>query len=257
MLKIDADALFRAVTSTGYKLLAYNLDVRTGEIVSRTLAPNEVVAAPEAPSVKPLPKMGGELTPKKDASPFGPPPVSNKPKLFDDDGTKKPAFAGDFWKRDDTKKPGIFGEFKRESGSKKLAEIFAGPPKAAKVDPFAKSSETPAAPAENAGAPMAAIPNTSNDPYYPRIPAVSDETQLSWMRQFAQDAGDPQIRDELLAALHTAKPDAAFERALRHHQRTSQQWDRYLRKQALASAEAWLGSLGVNWELIENKGEKS
>jgi hypothetical protein len=251
VLKIDADALFRAVTSTGYKLLAYNLEVRTGEIVSRTLAPNEVVAAPEAPSVKPLPKMGGELAPKKDVSPFGPPPVSSKPKLFADDGEKKPAFAGDFWKRDDTKKPGIFGDFKRESGSKKLAEIFSGPPKAAKVDPFSKSPETPIVPAD---APVAAIPNTANDPYYPRIPAVSDETQLGWMRQFAKDAGDPQIRDELLAALHTAKPAAAFDRALRHHQRTSQQWDRYLRKQALASAEAWLATLGVTWELIESKG---
>ena len=60
MLKIDADTLFRAVTATGYKLLAFNLDLRTGEIVSRTLAPNEVAPPPDAPSVKPLPKMGGD-----------------------------------------------------------------------------------------------------------------------------------------------------------------------------------------------------
>src|SRR5947207_15790514 len=142
-IRIDADALFRAVTATGYKLLAYNLDLRTGEIVSRTLSPEEVKAGPEAPSVKPLPKLGGDLAPKKDSSPFGPPPISSsKPKLFaDDDAPRKAAFDSGFWKREDKKKPGIFGDFKRESGSKKLAELFQGAPKGggAKKDPFAKS----------------------------------------------------------------------------------------------------------------------
>src|SRR6185295_7502449 len=141
-IRIDADALFRAVTATGYKLLAYNLDLRTGEIVSRTLSPDEVKGGAEMPSVKPLPKMGGDLAPKKDSSPFGPPPVdSTKPKLFNDDGPKKAAFGGEFWKRDDAKKAQPFGEFKRESGSKKLAEIFSSEPKSAKKDPFAKAGD--------------------------------------------------------------------------------------------------------------------
>ncbi|MEI6236278.1 MAG: UPF0158 family protein [Planctomycetota bacterium] len=243
MLTINADALFRAITATGYKLLAFNLDLRTGEIVSRTLAPSEVSAPPDAPSIKPLPKMGGDLSHKKDKPLFtSSQPAAPKPKLFDDDD-KKPAFDGDFWKRDEKKKPGLFGDFKREHGSKKLAEMFGDAPKAAKVDPFTKSTEP--APAD-----YAPIPSTSNDPYYPRIPAVSEETQLDWMRQFAKDSGDPLIREELVAALHSPKPSAAFERALRNHLRTSQQWERYLRKQALASAEAWLASLGVTWELI-------
>ncbi|HLX60137.1 MAG TPA: hypothetical protein VKX17_02530, partial [Planctomycetota bacterium] len=141
-IRIDADALYRAITATGYKLLAYNLDLRTGEIVSRTLAPDEVHAPPEAPSVKPLPKMGGDLSAKKDASPFGPPPMSSKPKLFgDDEAPKKAAFGGDFWKRDDAKKAAPFGEFKRESGSKKLAELFSGAPKTSgeKKAPFVKA----------------------------------------------------------------------------------------------------------------------
>ena len=63
-LKIDADALYRAVTATGYKLLAYNLDIKTGEIISRTMRPDEIANAPQGPSVRPLPKMGGELTPR-------------------------------------------------------------------------------------------------------------------------------------------------------------------------------------------------
>jgi len=245
VLTIDADALFRAITATGYKLLAYNLDLRTGEIISRTLAPNEVSIPPEAPSVKPLPKMGGDLTPKKEAPLFGATEKpAAKPKLFDDD-EKKPAFEGDFWKRDDKKKSAPFGEFKREHGSKKLAEIFGEKPKSTKPDPFAAPTTAPIK------AESTPVPSSSTDPYYPRIPAVSDETQLEWMRQFAKDSGDPLIRDELTAALHTAKPSAAFERALRNHLRTAQQWERYLRKQALASAEAWLGTLGVTWELIE------
>lgn len=249
MLTIDADILFRAVTATGYKLLAYNLDLRTGEIVSRTLAPNEVAAPPDAPSVKPLPKQGGDLAPQKAASPFGPPPLASKPKLFSEDSdANKPAFAGDFWQRDEKKKASPFGDFKRESGSKKLAELFDAAPKAPKKNPFA---ETSAAAAPAILADSAPIPSTSHDPYYPRIPAVSEAAQLDWMRHFAKDAGDPVIRDELLSALHAPKPAASFERALRNHLRTGEQWERYLRKQALASAEAWLTTLGVQWVFIE------
>src|SRR3954462_7815745 len=110
MIKIDADALFRAVTATGFKLLAYNLNLDTGEITSRTMRPEEIAAAPQGPSVKPLPKMGGDLAPKKDASPFGPLPVdAPKKKLFgDDDAPKKAAFNADFWKRDDNNKKDLF-----------------------------------------------------------------------------------------------------------------------------------------------------
>jgi hypothetical protein len=257
-LKIDADALFRAVTATGYKLLAYNLDLRTGEIVSRTLAPDEVKAGVEGPSVKPLPKMGGDLTPKKDTSLFGPASVSAKPKLFGDEGDlKKPAFGGDFWKRDDKGKPALFGEeFKRESGSKKLAEIFGGAPQPKKPDPFkdkVKDKDKEGSPAKtkaDSAAPTSRIPMAADDPYYPRIPAATEETNTEWMRSFAREAGDPLLRDELLAALTSAKPALSFERALRRHLRLEQQWERYLRKQALGSAEVWLASLGVKWELV-------
>jgi hypothetical protein len=255
-IRIDADALFRAMTATGYKLLAYNLDLRTGEIVSRTLSPDQVKAGPEAPSVKPLPKMGGDLAPKKDTSPFGPPPVaSNKPKLFaEDDAPKKAAFDSGFWKRDDKKKPDIFGEFKRESGSKKLAEIFQDAPKSggAKKDPFAKSEEPGAQKASRPPSEEIPPPESANDPYYPRIPAISEATHLDWMRQFARDCGDPTIRDELLGALNASRPSNAFERALRNHLRMGQQWEGYLRKQALATADAWLASINVNYELIES-----
>lgn len=49
-ITIDADALYRAATATGYKLLAYNLDLDTGEIISRTMRPEEVTAPPPAPA---------------------------------------------------------------------------------------------------------------------------------------------------------------------------------------------------------------
>ena len=53
-IRIDADALYRAVTCHDYKLLAYYLDLRSGEIASRTLMPDEIQEPPPGPSVKPL-----------------------------------------------------------------------------------------------------------------------------------------------------------------------------------------------------------
>ena len=258
VLKIDADALFRAVTATGYKLLAYNLDLESGQITSRTLRPDEVADAPQGPSVKPLPKMGGDLTPKKDALPFGPVPVEPKKKLFgDDDLPKKPAFDNEFFKRDEKKKPDLFadGGFKRESGSKKLAEIFgdAGPRK--KLDPFkpADQAETPVpAPAP---APVAQAAKAADDPAHPRIPAVDEAQHIEWLTAFAKECGDPEIRDELLKAMKPPKAIAGFERVLRKHQRMGQQFERWFRRQALLFGETWLSELGVQWELVE-KDEK-
>ena len=255
MIKIDADALFRAVTATGYKLLAYHLELATGKITSRTLRPEEIAAAPQGPSVKPLPAMGGDLSPKKDASPFGPLPEVPKKKLFDDDGPKKAAFDSEFWKRDEKKKGDLFGDggFRRESGPKKLAEIFGDGPAKKKVDPFAKPGEP--APPSPAPAPVQAEeknPPLPDNPAHPRIPAANEEQQIVWMDAFARGFGDPDIRDELLLALKAAKPFASWDKVLRKHQRMSQQWERYFRKQALAYGEAWLSTLGVQWELIEN-----
>lgn len=257
MIKIDADALFRAVTATGFKLLAYNLNLDTGEITSRTMRPDEVAAAPQGPSVKPLPLMGGDLSPKKDASPFGPLPVEPKKNLFGDEGKpKKNTFDNDFWKRDDKGKRDLFGDggFKRESGSKKLAEIFGEGPAKKKVDPFAKPAEpapaaaTPA-PTHSAAAPSEPAP--PEDPRNPRIPAASEEQQIEWMRAFAMQFGDPQIREELLAALKAAKPAAAWERVTRKHARMGQQWERWYRKIALEYGELWISDFRISWELVE------
>ena len=68
-------------------------------------------------------------------------------------------------------------------------------------------------------------------------------------------AGEEHIGD--LQAAPLGRPGelwiaAARERVLRQHLRTAQQWERYLRKQALASAEGWLQTLNVQWELIEH-----
>ncbi len=265
-LSIDADALFRAVTACNFKLLTYHLDLHTGAITSRTLCPDEIADAPQGSSVKPLPKMGGDLAPKKDASPFGPVPVEGKKKLFaDDDLPKKPGFNTDFWKRDDKKQLDPFGDggFKRESGSRKLAEIFGGPPRQKSVDPFAKPapagdapapSSTPpiATPEPHASAAVSVQPGGGEDPKLPRIPVAPESQQIEWMEKFARDCGDPKIKERLLAALKSAKAMEAYDRTLRNYQRMGQQWERYFRKQALACAEAWLGTLDVEWELIES-----
>ena len=254
-VKIDADALFRAVTATGYKLLAYNLNLDTGEITSRTMRPDEIADAQQGPSVKPLPKMGGDLAPKKDASPFGPLPIEPKKSLFsDDDKPKKAAFNNDFWKRDDSGKKDLFGDggFKRESGSKKLAEIFGDGPAKKKIDPFAKTAEpAPSAPSPAPAPTAAAEPAPPEDPRKPRIPAASEEQHAEWMRAFAMQFGDPQIRDELLAALKSAKPPAAWERVTRKHARMGQQWERWYRKVALEFGELWISDFQISWELIE------
>ena len=250
-LPIDADALFRAVTATGFKLLAYHLNLDTGEISARTVRPGEVAPLPEGPSVQPLPKLGGDLTPVKDAQPFGPPPVASAKKLFpDEDLPKKPAFGGDFWKREGGPKKDLFGEggFKRENGTKRLAEIF-GEPKKDPAQGKALFAEKPAAETK----PATTTPAAPDDPRQPRIPVASENEQAEWMRAFARDFGDPQIREELLQALNGAKPLASFERVLRKYQRTAQQWERFFRKTALACGEAWLNSLGISWELMESE----
>jgi len=251
-IKIDANALYRAITATGHKLLAYHLDLTTGEIVSRTLRPDEVSVAPQAPSVKPLPKIGGDLERKKAPSPFDPPVGTPKKKLFsDDNGPKKPAFGGDFFKRDDKKKADPFGDggFKKENGIKKLAEIFGEAAKKKKLDPFAGSvgpndSGTP-------GAAALAADTTPLDPEsHPRIPVATEAQQAGWRASFVRDCGDPQIRDELQHALASIKPMEAFERTLRKFARLTQQWDHYHRKQALALAESWLAKLPLTFEVV-------
>ncbi|MGD0092307.1 MAG: hypothetical protein ABSE73_20515 [Planctomycetota bacterium] len=270
-LRIDADALFRAVTASSFKLLVYHLDLESGEVLARTLRPGEIPDAPQGPSVKPLPKLGGDLAPKKDAAPFGPPPVTASRKLFsNDDLPRKPAFANGFWKREEKKRPNPFGQggFKRESSTKRLAEIFSAKEPQKNPDPF--TPPAPAKPACSAGVPPASagetpavrsagVPPASARPdemHQPRIPVADEAQQLEWVRAFARDFGDPQIREEILHALKTGKPMSGFERVLRKYQRMNQQWDVYFRKQALACAEAWLETLGVTWELVEAEGVK-
>lgn len=250
-IAIDADALFRAVSATGYKLLAYHLNLDTGVIESRTLRPDEVADAPQGPSVAELPKLGGDLSVKKDAQPFGPPPVegASKKKLFaGEDGPKK-KFDGDFWKRESKKADPFAGDgFRRQNATKKLAEMFGGGAKDEKRELFAPSDAAAApvaAPAGPAGEPPA------DDPRRPRIPVLTEAQVVELMVLFMKDSGDPQIKAEMQSALSGAKPAAAFERVLRKYARTAQQYERYFRKQALLFAETWLSEQGVAWELVE------
>jgi hypothetical protein len=270
-IKIDADTLFRAVVAFDYKLMAYYLDLRSGEIISRTLTPDEVQDVPHGPRVKPLPLLGGDLSVKKDAAPFGPlPDMPRKPDLFKDDGPKKNAFEGGFWKREGGPKKDPFGGegHKRESSTKKLAELFGeAPPPGEKKDPFASTAAhtaTPAAtrPLAETKPPAAEKLNgeyvaqvDENSPLQ-RIPPASLEQNLDWMRAFAKDCGDPQIKVKLQHALGAAKPVAAFERTLLNYHRLGQQWDRYYRKQAWHYAAEWLKVMPVEWEIVETEGRQ-
>ena len=258
-IKIDADRMFRAVTAGGYKLLAYNFDVRTGEIVSRTLTPDEVKAEAEGSSVKPLPKLGWDLARKQafvapSNAPLGAAPISSKPKLFaEDDTPKSEAFGSDFWKRDAKGKPALFAEgFKKENATKKLAEIFGGKPALEQKSGTASDSSARKRTRPD-GKPRSALAHAPDDPYYPRVPVADEAALRDWMRDFGMQYGDPQIREQLLAALAGAKCEASFERVLRQHPRMAQQWEKHLRKMALACADVWLESLGLKWEWVESE----
>ncbi|MBI3831375.1 MAG: hypothetical protein HY291_17790 [Planctomycetes bacterium] len=319
-LKIDADALFRAVIAHDYKLMGYYLDLRTGEVVSKTLSPDQVKDVPRGPVVKPLPAFGHDINERKGDAPFGPPPVElgKKPDLFKDDGPKKNAFEGDFWKRESGKKLDPFGGGgpRKESSTKRLAELFGEKPAGAsalKADPFAPqavaaggsgqpaphplpplpqgergmasggqgmagtearpttagsttlspTAASAAATGSSAGSattanpiaarspdPSGATPIDVNQPLQ-RIPPASEEQLLEWMRAFAKDCGDPAIREKLLHAAAGAKAMAGYERVLRNYQRMNQQWERYLYKQSLHYAAAWLKEMPIQWEIVE------
>ena len=251
-IPINEDALFRAVTAFQHKVMAHYLDLRTGEITSRTLRPDEVQEPPPGPSVKPLPLLGGELSAKKEEDIFGAPPPKKESLagLFGDEGPKKKDFDDDFWKRDNKKKGELFndGGFRRESSSKKLAELFGEAP-GAKMSDHAPSAPKPAAPGFDKPAPVIDF----SEPLQ-RIPPANEKQHLEWLHAFAKDCGDPKIKEELQHALAKAKnaPLPAFEKVLRNYQRMNQQWENNYRKQARHYAEAWLKPIPVQWKIVES-----
>lgn len=255
-IPINEDALFRAVTAFQHKVMAYYLDLRTGEITSRTLRPDEVQEPPPGPSVRPLPVIGGELSNKKEEDIFGAPPPKKESLagLFGDEGPKKKEFGDDFWKREDKKKGDLFndGGFRRESSSKKLAELFGEGPgeKMSDRSESAASSPKPASPA-----PDAPPPEIDYSVPLQRIPPANEKQHLEWLHAFAKDCGDPKIKEELQHALAKAKdkPMAAFEKVLRNYQRMNQQWEKYYRKQARHYAEAWLKPIPVQFVIVESE----
>jgi hypothetical protein len=287
-IRIDADALFRAVTAYEYKLLAYYLDMRSGEVVARTLTPGEVHEPPPGPSVPPLPVLGGDLHERKGQTPFGPPPVAKKLDLFKDSAPQpQKSFGGDFWKHAGHQRVNPFGSegYKRESAVKKLAEIFGeAPPEqrpgapAGQPAPSAAAGSSPTPPTQPAApthlapqphgakpqphsAPAAAVhaapsPEATPAPAdaghaLPRIPPADARQHLEWMRAFARECGDPKIREDLQHTLSGQKAAGAFLRALRKYPRLNEQWEIYYRKQALHYAAVWLKELPVQWEIVE------
>lgn len=254
-IKIDADALFRAVCAHDFKLMGYYLDLRNGEVTSKSLAPDEVKDVPVGPSVMPLPTLGADINEKKGEAPFGPVPVEKKADLFKaDDGPKKNAFAGGFWDRGEKKKLDPFGDggHRKESATRKLAEMFGGKPTETKASgPF---SLTPNAQHGGKHAPDPAPytpPTISAGNPLLRIPPADQAQHDVWMRAFAKDCGDPQIREKLEHALHGQKPIRGFERVLCNYQRMNEQWMRYYFRQSLHYARAWLKDLPIQWVIVE------
>ena len=259
-IKIDADGLFRAVSAHDFKLMGYYLDLRSGEVTSRTLAPEEIKDVPVGPTVKPLPALGADIHEKKGDAPFGPVPVEKKADLFKDEGgPKKPAFEGGFWERGEKKKLDPFGDggHRKESATRKLAEMFGDKSAEKKAgDPFAHK-------AANTGSPRQGLPEPRLTQYTPpavsqdnpllRIPPAGEEQHGVWMRAFAKDCGDPQIREKLEHALGGQKAIGGFERVLRNYQRMNEQWMRYYFRQTLHYARAWLKDLPVQWEIVERE----
>ncbi len=260
-LQVDADSLFRAVTSHEYKVMAYYLDLRNGEITSRTLNPDEVQEPPPGPSVKPLPMLGGDLESKGKDAPgaFWDAPVEKKKDLFgEEQKPSKDPFGGDFWKKEDSgpKDPFGGGPYKRASGAKKIAELFGdAPPSSKPSDPFKESKKSEALEKSKPAPEPVAQPSApiEIDPDQPlqRIPPATEAQVMEWHAIFARECGDPQIRELLEGMLRKNKPMAAFERALRKYQRMEQQWRNYFRKQALHYAAEWLKLLPVQWTIVD------
>jgi hypothetical protein len=263
-IRIEADAMHRAVAAHDYKLLAHFLDLRTGEITSRVLSPEEAKDAPMGPRVQPLPVMGGSLERKKDDPWLAPrsSPSGKKPLFKQDEGTrKKDPFAGDFWKRDSIDRPNLFGDkgFKGVSSSKKLAELFAEGPgkKGPRQDPISQGASPRNAVPAPAFFPIPPEekppPSQDSDDPLQRIPVASEEQHLDWMKAFAKDCGDPDIREKLLKCFVAAHPFKGFFGVLKSYQRMSQQWDRYYRRQTLHYAAEWLKSLPIFWEIRDDE----
>ncbi len=249
-IRIDADALFRAVTAEGYKMIVYYLDRETGAVVPKQAERRlETERKPAATMAEETERRSKKSGPFHEAAA----PVEKKKDLFKD-GTpmpKKDPFAGGFWKPVEKPKLDLFGDghpkpvgppkgplFKDDGVEKASAPATAGG--------TAISSESVAATVEDA-------PEQLENGRLLLIKPVPDAARNEWMTEFAKDCGDPEIRDKLREAMASSKElRRGFLGVLSRYGRLSEQWERFYRRRALDAAGKWLRSAGLEYTLVEN-----
>ncbi|MCX7806293.1 MAG: UPF0158 family protein [Planctomycetota bacterium] len=248
-IRIDADAMFRAMTAEGYKMIVYYLDRETGAVV-----PKQAERRLEA-ARKPAPTMAEETERRsKKAGPFHEvaAPVEKKKDLFADGSPppKKDPFAGDFWKPVGKPKLDLFGDGPPKPVGPPKGPLFkdASGEKAAAGGPAAGTLPSePVAPTVNDA------PERLEGGRLLLIRPIPDTTRREWMAEFAKDCGYPDVRDRLREVLASSKdPGRGFQAVLSRYGRLSEQWERFYRRRALNAAGDWLRDSGIEYELVEN-----
>ena len=267
-IAIDADALFRAATALGYKMVVYYLDREDGKIITRQME-RRGDSSRGGPGDLGDPTNLQSLRPKA-----GPPlPVQKKADLFKEGPEilkkRKDPFATDFWKKDTGPKPDLFGEgpakpvgppkgflFKDDASS--AAEVTAagnatnGQTPAAEVKPPEAAAKTNGHAAGKPAPTVDDAPDELEGGRCIRVRTITDATQWDWMAAFAKECGDPEIRDKLREAMKKSdQPQRGFFQVLSRYGRLRDQWERFYRRRALDVAEEWLKEIGIEYELVE------
>jgi hypothetical protein len=244
-IAIDADAMFRAFTALGYKMIVYYLDRNTGAVVPRQTE-RRVEYKPRE-----LPKLDQEAERPKPASPFAEVPLPAGRKDLFGDGIpqqRRDPFSGDFWKKPEKPKLNLFGDGPARPIGPPKGPLFKDPPP---VESNAARSDG-AAPGGIVAPTADEAPEELEGGRLLLIRPVPEKTQYEWMAEFAKDCGDPEIRDRLREAMAGAKePHRGFFSVLSRYGRLRDQWERFYRRKALDRAEEWLRQKGIEYVLVE------
>ncbi len=86
---------------------------------------------------------------------------------------------------------------------------------------------------------------------YRWIEPISSRDGWRFMRDFADDVADPQIRERLLDAIHGSGAFGRFKRALAYHPGLRDAWFRFRDERLLECAREWLASENIDAELVD------
>jgi hypothetical protein len=85
---------------------------------------------------------------------------------------------------------------------------------------------------------------------YRAIEPISSRDGWRFMRDFAQDVADPDVRERLLDAIHGSGAFGRFKRVLSYHDQLRAAWFRFRDERLLECAREWLASENVDAELV-------